>query len=100
MVDGPRYRLTLAAQRSDVPAIQRLRALLKSLGRTYGFRCNLAEELPAKPSPCTQDATNPEAVPPSDREGKSAGVSKSWRCWRESVVPCWMNNKKGKHYEQ
>jgi hypothetical protein len=64
MNNGPRYRLTLAAQRSNVPAIQRLRALLKSrLGRAYGFRCELTEELPAKPRAATQDASDPKAGP-------------------------------------
>jgi hypothetical protein len=46
----PRYRRTLPAQRSNVPAIQRLKLLLKTIGRAYGFHCILAEELPQEPA--------------------------------------------------
>jgi hypothetical protein len=69
MVDGPRYRLTLAAQRSNVPPIQRLRALLKSLSRAYGFRCILAEELPTRLSPCPQNEAKPKAGPQAAGDG-------------------------------
>jgi hypothetical protein len=38
-------RLTLRAERQDVPAIVRLRRLLKALLRGYGFRCVRIEEM-------------------------------------------------------
>jgi hypothetical protein len=73
--DEPRYRLTLAAQRSNVPAIQRIQALLKSLGRAYGFRCILAEELPSelpvKPPVCPEDATKTGSQPEGQRGERS-----------------------------
>jgi hypothetical protein len=52
----PRYQLLLEAQPGDVPAILRLRRLLKTLLRGYGFRCISAQELPpAEPTPATNE---------------------------------------------
>jgi hypothetical protein len=46
--DRPMFRLTLKAQRRDVPADIRIRQALKVLGRAFGLRCERIEEL--KPS--------------------------------------------------
>ncbi|GIW82602.1 MAG: hypothetical protein KatS3mg105_4409 [Gemmatales bacterium] len=39
------YRLTFQAQPDDVPAVVRLRRLLKLALRVFGFRCVSAEEI-------------------------------------------------------
>jgi hypothetical protein len=41
----PTYRLTLRALPCEVPAVQRLRAVLKRLLRTFKFRCVDVQEL-------------------------------------------------------
>jgi hypothetical protein len=47
-----RYRLTLRSERNSVPAICRLRRLIKAMLRGYGFRVVLAEQLePENPKP-------------------------------------------------
>jgi hypothetical protein len=52
MTDLTRYRLTLRSERSNIPAICRLRRLIKAMLRGYGFRVVLAEELePESPKP-------------------------------------------------
>ncbi len=48
-MNGPRYGLELLALDDDVPAIIRLRAALKRLGRVYKLKCTAAEQLPVEP---------------------------------------------------
>jgi len=43
----PTYRLTFTATKDPVPTICRLKRLLKTLLRVYGFRCIEVIELPA-----------------------------------------------------
>ncbi len=56
MNDKEKYRLTLQALPSNVPAINRLRSALKSLLRTFGLRCLVVEDLTEKPN----DAAKPK----------------------------------------
>jgi hypothetical protein len=51
------YRITLHAQAGDLPAIVRLRQLLKVALRAYGFRCVALEEIHAVPIVTWTDAT-------------------------------------------
>ena len=45
--DPERFRLTLRALPSETPVEIRLRGILKRLLRTWGFRAELVEQLPA-----------------------------------------------------
>ena len=44
LMSKPKYTLTLEAQPSKVPATVRLRRLLKTMLRSYGFRCTAIRE--------------------------------------------------------
>lgn len=46
MEDEMTVRLTVRALKSDVPAINRLRSLLKTMLRAYEFRCENVEDVP------------------------------------------------------
>jgi hypothetical protein len=48
MPNQPDYRLTLRPLASDVPAVIRLRSVLKRLLRTYQFRAVVVEEVRAE----------------------------------------------------
>jgi hypothetical protein len=54
------FRLTLHAQASDLPAIVRLRQLLKMALRAYGFKCTGLEEIHAVPVVTWTDANEGE----------------------------------------
>jgi len=43
--ETPVFRLTVQALPQSVPAVLRLRRLLKTMLRWFGFRCLLAEEI-------------------------------------------------------
>jgi hypothetical protein len=45
MTTDPKYRLTLRALPGKVPVANRLRRLLKTLLRAYGFRCERVEDM-------------------------------------------------------
>jgi copper oxidase (laccase) domain-containing protein len=51
------FRVTLHAQSSDLPAIVRLRQLLKIALRSYGFRCVALEQIHDVPVVDWTDAT-------------------------------------------
>ncbi len=51
-----KYTLTIESTPDNVPAINRLRRLLKALIRAYGFRClEVVEVKPAEPVPVKAD---------------------------------------------
>ena len=85
------FTLTIRALKSDVPVYVRLRRVLKSLLRTYNFRC---EYYTATPTPIqfghrgqTAIATLSHTTPPATNgtpEGESCG---SVRTTRKESVP-------------
>lgn len=58
------FRITLHGQDSDLPAIVRLRQLLKTALRSYGFRCTGLEEIHAVPPVDLDVNERPEEVKP------------------------------------
>jgi hypothetical protein len=72
------FRLTIRPGADAVPAIARLRRLLKMLLRGYGFRCVAIEELPASVAPSAQDersdaeTTQCPGKPPGTAQNASA----------------------------
>ncbi len=75
-MDGrPHYQLILRSSASKVPAIVRLRKVLKELAR-YGFTCTKAVEVPAPtPGAAAGAAGGPEAArdPPEGPDAADAG---------------------------
>jgi hypothetical protein len=55
--DQPRFHLVLRSEALPVPAVLRLRRLLKVLKRAYGFQCLMIEEVSLDPSTPRPDAT-------------------------------------------
>ena len=63
------FTLTLRPLKSDIPTYVRLRRILKSLLRTYDFRC---EYYTATPTPIQLGHSGPNAIPTLSHEGTPA----------------------------
>ena len=65
MPDEPLYRLTLRALPATVPAVVRLRRLLKMAGRAFGFKAIEVEELPVEEKRAGHKPAPPRLTPPT-----------------------------------